>query len=750
VYSDLLPSPLAIALASGYKMRGEKPNVEIKMNIAQQLCQDFKLQSKQVINTLYLIEQGATVPFIARYRKEKTGDLDDARIRDLVTRFAYYKELEDRRETVLKSISAQGRLTAELENRIRRTGDKTELEDLYAPYKPKRATRAGRARQAGLEPFADWLYDLRQGKARITTEAEGFINREKKILSISDVIQGAQDILAERVADDAQNRGWLRRVMMKHGVLHSSVKKSSEAEKTKYQMYYNFQEKLVSLSSHRILAMFRGEREKILSLHVHYPQEDAIRHMQSLFIRYPDSASVPILKRAVKDGLERLLAPAIETEMRRQLKDLAEDEARKVFGENLKELLLAPPAGQKPVMGIDPGFRTGCKIAVCDRTGKFIEHQTIYPNEPHNDTIKASQVVFRMLDKHQVELIAIGNGTAGRESERFIRECLKVVNQEVRPVVVMVSEAGASVYSASEAARREFPDFDVTIRGAISIARRLQDPLSELVKIEPRSIGVGQYQHDVNQQKLKALLDAVVEKCVNTVGIDANLASEEILKHVSGLNRTSSRNLIDYRQKNGSYQSRRDFLKIPGWGAKTFEQAAGFLRIPGAVNPLDDSAVHPERYGFVEKLADRLGATVRELIAQPFLLRTVEKKELITNEIGIPTIQDIFMELEKPGRDPRESFKYAAFSEDIQTLSDLAPGMILEGVVTNVTNFGAFVDIGVHQDGLVHISELSDRYVDDPTKFIKVGQVVTVQVVKADLDLKRISLSIRALNRKQT
>ena len=719
------------------------------MNIAQQLCQDFKLQSKQVINTLYLIEQGATVPFIARYRKEKTGDLDDARIRDLVTRFTYYRELEDRRETVLNSIGAQGQLNAELESRIRRTVDKTELEDLYAPYKPKRATRAGRARQAGLGPFADWLYDLQDSKARLTLKAEGFINPEKKVLSISEVIQGAQDILAERVADDAQNRGWLRRVMMKQGVLQSSVRKSSAAEKTKYQMYYNFQEKLVSLSSHRILAMFRGEREKILNLHVHYPQEDAIRHLQSLFIRYPDSASVPILKRAVKDGLERLLAPAIETEMRRQLKDLAEDEAIKVFGENLKELLLAPPAGQKPVMGIDPGFRTGCKIAVCDRTGKFVEHQTIYPNEPHNDTVKASQVVFRMLDKHQVELIAIGNGTGGRESERFIQKSLKVVNREVRPVVVMVSEAGASVYSASEAARREFPDFDVTVRGAISIARRLQDPLSELVKIEPRSIGVGQYQHDVNQQKLKALLDAVVEKCVNTVGVDANLASEEILKHVSGLNRTSSRNLIDYRQKNGSFQSRRDFLKIRGWGAKTFEQAAGFLRISGAVNPLDDSAVHPERYVFVKKLADRLGATVRELIEQPFLLRTVDKEELITDEIGILTIQDIFMELEKPGRDPRESFQYAVFSEDIQALSDLVPGMILEGVVTNVTNFGAFVDIGVHQDGLVHISELSDRYVDDPTKFIRVGQVVKVQVVKVDPELKRISLSIRALNREQ-
>ncbi len=720
------------------------------MNIAQQLCREFQLQPKQVINTLQLIEQGATIPFIARYRKEKTGDLEDARIRELVKRFTYYKELDDRRDTVLKSIGAQGKLTASLENRIHRTIDKTELEDLYAPFKPKRATRAGRARQAGLETFADWLYGLEQSRADVQGNAKKYINQEKKILSTEDVIHGAQDILAERLADDARNRGWLRRVMMKRGILKSSVRKTAAGEKTKYEMYYDFQEKLASLSSHRILAMFRGEREKVLVLHLLYPQEETIRYLDSVFIKRPDAASSSILRKAVRDGLDRLLAPAIETEIRRQLKERAEDEAISVFGENLKELLLAPPAGQIPVMGIDPGFRTGCKIAVCSRTGKFMEHQTIYPNDPHNDTVKSSQVLFRMLDKHRIELIAIGNGTAGRETERFINGCLKVVDRDVRPVVVMVSEAGASVYSASEAARREFPDFDVTVRGAVSIARRLQDPLSELVKIEPRSIGVGQYQHDVNQQKLKALLDAVVEQCVNAVGVDANLASEEILKYVSGLNRTSSRNLIEYRQKNGAFHARRDFLEISGWGAKTFEQAAGFLRIPGVSNPLDDSAVHPERYGFVKMLADHLGKTVQELIDQPFLLRTLDKEDFISEEIGMPTIEDIFEELEKPGRDPRETFRYAVFSEDIQNVSDLAPGMILEGVVTNVTKFGAFVDIGVHQDGLVHISELSDRFVDDPTKFVKVGQVIKVKVVKVDLELNRISLSIRALSREQS
>lgn len=713
------------------------------MNFAEQLTKEFNLQSYQVTNTLALIDEGATVPFIARYRKERTGSLDEIQVRDLMHRYAYYKELDERKVTIIESIQSQGKLTPGLEKRIKETLSKTELEDLYLPYKPKRTTRATKARDAGLEPLARWLVDLETERADLLAKAGEFLNPEKEIDTPQKAIQGACDILAEELSDDADNRKWLRELAMADGVVVSSVKKEFEGQKTKFEMYYEFKEKVSTLPSHRILAMLRGEREKVLRIALEIPEESAVQFLTKKCIKHMSSAAAETLKSVVGDSLERLLLPATETEVRKEMRERAELEAFKVFGENLEALLLAPPAGRKSVIGIDPGFRTGCKVVVVDDTGKFIENATIYPHEPQNNFDEARGVLLIYIKKYGAKLIAIGNGTASRETEDFVKRVLCELPDDERPICVIVSEAGASVYSASDVAIKEFSELDLTVRGAISIARRLQDPLSELVKIEPKAIGVGQYQHDVNQTKLQESLDESVESCVNRVGVDINLASEELLKYVSGLNRLIAANIVNYRNTNGAFPSRSSLLKVPGMGEKKFQLAAGFLRIPGAENPLDNSSVHPERYTVVQKMAEALKSTVNQLIGNAALLKSISKEAFVDEEVGLPTIEDILSELEKPGRDPRCEFQYARFNEAIKEVADLKDGMILEGTVTNVANFGAFVDIGVHQDGLVHISELSNTFVADPKKVVKVGQVVKVKVVKVDKELKRISLSMK-------
>ena len=716
------------------------------MNITAQLIEDFKLQPSQVQNTISLFDEGATVPFIARYRKERTGSLDEIQIRNLLHKYTYYKELDERRSTILESIRTQDKLTADLKKRINETLSKTELEDLYLPYKPKRTTRATKAKDAGLEPFSHWLAELQDSQADILIKATEFINKEKGYDTPEKVLAGARDILAEELSDNADIRKWMRELAIEEGFVLSEVKKDYEGKKTKFEMYYNYKEKVSTLPSHRTLAMLRGEREKVLRLSLLIPEESAKNHLTKQLIKFPQSTAAQQLQLVVEDCFNRLLLPATETEIRKEIRNRADSEAIKVFGENLEGLLLSPPAGRKAVIGVDPGFRTGCKLAVIDDTGKYVEHATIYPNPPHKNTDEAGAVIFSYFQKYDIQLIAIGNGTASRETDEFVKGVIKNIPSEKRPVSVVVSESGASIYSASDVAIKEFPDLDLTVRGAISIARRLQDPLSELVKIDPKSIGVGQYQHDVNQTRLKNSLDEVVESCVNRVGVDVNLASVELLKYVSGLNRLIASNIVLHRNQHGAFHSRESLLKVPGMGEKKFQLAAGFLRIPESSNPLDNSSVHPERYELVNKMADELKTSVHHLIGNSTLIRSIDKNRFVSDEAGLPTIEDILLELVKPGRDPREEFRYAKFDESVMEISDLKEGMLLEGTVTNVTNFGAFVDIGVHQDGLVHISELADKYVDDPRKVVKVGQVVKVKVLKVEQELKRIALSMKLEN----
>ncbi len=714
------------------------------MNISEQLVKDFDLKTFQVQNTLALFDEGATVPFISRYRKEATGSLDEIQVRDLEHKYEYYKELDDRRATILDSIRSQEKLTPELEKKINATLSKTELEDLYLPYKPKRITRGKKARDAGLEPLARWIHDLEAPEADIIAEASKYINAEAGFDTPEKALGGACDILAEELSDNADIRKWFREMAMEEGEMISKVKKDFEEKKTKFEMYYDYKEPVKAIPSHRFLAMLRGEKEKVLRLELAFPREKAIAYLESKLIAHVGSAAEPTLKRVVEDTLDRFLSIATETEIRNEVRARAEDVAFDVFGKNLRELLMSPPAGRKPVIGLDPGFRTGCKMVALDNTGKYLEYATIFPNQPQNKIDEARAVLLAFIQKYGIKLIAIGNGTASRETESFVRESIADIPAEHQPICVVVNESGASVYSASEVAIKEFPDFDLTVRGAVSIARRLQDPLSELVKIDPKSIGVGQYQHDVNQSKLKKALEEVVESCVNTVGVDINLASEELLKYVSGLTRTHAKNIVKFRNEKGAFHSRDILTDVSGIGPKAFEQSAGFLRIPGADNPLDNSSVHPERYDFVTSMASALSTSIHSLIGNKQALAQVDKKLFVTDDIGLPTIDDILAELEKPGRDPREEFKYAKFDENITKLSDLTEGMALEGTVTNVTNFGAFVDIGVHQDGLVHISELADRFVKDPNDIVKVGQVVKVRVLSVDSHLKRIALSMKS------
>ncbi|MFP9134757.1 Tex family protein [Shewanella algae] len=722
-------------------------------NIAQIIAQELNVREQQVAATISLLDEGATVPFVARYRKEVTGGLDDTQLRNLHTRLGYLRELNDRRQVILSSIEAQGKLTAELKHAINEADSKTRLEDLYLPYKPKRRTKGQIAIEAGIEPLADALYAA-AGNADMNPEqaAEAYLNPAAGFADAKAVLDGARYILMERIAEDAELLAKVRSHLQQSAVIESRLIAGKEKEGAKFRDYFEHTEKLSSVPSHRALAMLRGRNEGVLSLSMNAdPEAEAkagsyceVLIAEHLRLKLSDSALDNWLKTVITATWRIKIALQMETEFIARMREAAETEAIKVFARNLGDLLMAPPAGAKATMGLDPGLRTGVKVAVVNDTGKLVGHTTIFPHAPQNQWDKSIRTLANLVNMHKVELIAIGNGTASRETDKLAAEVIAMVKDSNPGITkVMVSEAGASVYSASELAANEFPDLDVSLRGAVSIARRLQDPLAELVKIEPKSIGVGQYQHDVSQSQLSASLEAVVEDCVNGVGVDVNMASMPLLSQVAGLNRTLAKNLVEYRDEHGRFNDRKELLKVPRLGPKAFEQAAGFLRIREGSNPLDASAVHPEAYSLVENIAKLKGQPVAELIGNSELLSSINPAEFTTDEFGLPTVTDILKELDKPGRDPRGEFKTAKFKDGVEALKDLKPEMILEGVVTNVTNFGAFVDIGVHQDGLVHISSLTDKFVSDPHTVVKAGDVVKVKVMEVDVERKRIGLSMR-------
>jgi uncharacterized protein len=709
--------------------------------INQILVEETGLQIAQIKQTVELLEEGATVPFLARYRKEATGELDEVEIRLIKERLEYYTALNERRQTILQSIDVQGKLTPELRQKIEHTRQKTELEDLYLPFKPKRRTKALIAKERGLEPLAEQLLAARGQGASAEELAMPFLSAEQEISTTAEALTGAGHIIAEQFAEEAEARAIVRDLTWQKGQFSSQPARGKEETVSKFEMYYNFSEPLQQIPSHRMLAMRRGEKEEVLTLRIVAPEEEIVSRL-CLFLVPADGRFKELLREIIVDAYKRLLTPSIEIELRLQAKKASEDEAIRVFAENLRNLLLAAPAGSYKVLGVDPGLRTGSKLAVVDATGRFLEHVTIYPHTGRGTNIDAARRgLLRLIENHNIEMIAIGNGTAGREMDQFIRAALKEAGLKLQ--VVMVSEAGASVYSASEIAREEFPNLDLTIRGAISIARRLQDPLAELVKVDPKSIGVGQYQHDVSQTALKKTLDEVVESCVNFVGVDLNTASWALLSFVSGISENLAKAIINHRDSENAFIRRDQLLNVPRFGKKAYEQAAGFLRIRGAVQPLDNTAVHPERYGLVEKMATDLGVPIAKLISEPALLKNIRLESYVGDNIGLPTLKDIVNELKKPGRDPRESFVTTSFREDVLEVKDLKEGMTLNGIVTNVAAFGAFVDIGVHQDGLVHISQLADRFVKDPNQVVKVGQQTQVRVLSIDLKRKRIGLTMR-------
>jgi uncharacterized protein len=693
----------------------------------------LQIDTKQVVATARLLDEGGTIPFISRYRKEVTGSLDEVAIGKIKDEVERLRELEKRREAILKSIEGQGKLTEELKEQILDAETISKLEDLYLPYKPKRRTKATVAREKGLESLAQFIL---QGNAAVEEEAEKFISAEKEVLSVEDALQGARDIIAEIISEDTIAREQMRNLFRQKATIKSRVVRGKEEEGAKFEDYFEWEEPLMNCPSHRLLAMRRGEKEDFLFLDIKPPAEDALEILQRLFIKTKGAAAEQI-KLATEDGYARLLQPSIEAEMRSMTKELADDKAIDVFAQNVRELLLASPLGQKAILAIDPGIRTGCKTVALDKQGKLLEDTVIYPQMKKTE---AENIVLAFCAKYNIEAIAIGNGTASRETETFIRG-IDVLPKEIP--VIMVNESGASIYSASEVARDEFPDKDVTVRGAVSIGRRLADPLAELVKLDPKSIGVGQYQHDVDQTKLKDKLDAVVSSCVNAVGVELNTASKQLLTYVSGLNSRLAQNIVEHRNRFGAFKDRSELKEISGLGEKTFEQCAGFLRISKGNNPLDKSAVHPESYAVVEKMAQDLNCSVSDLLNDKNVRKQIKIDKYVTDTIGLPTLKDIVSELEKPGRDPRKSFEIFSFAEGIERPEDLREGMKLPGIVTNVTNFGAFVDIGVHQDGLVHISHLADTFVDDPNKIVKVHQQVTVTVLEVDLKRNRISLSMK-------
>lgn len=707
---------------------------------SQMIAAELKLPAHRIANTLKLLQGGATIPFISRYRKEATGGLDEVQIGDIQTRYEKLCELSKRKETVLSTIEEQGKLTPELKVRISACWNATELEDIYLPFKPKRKTRAEAARAKGLEPLA--LLLMMQKENNLAAKVRNFVKGEVK--DEEDALKGARDILAEQISEDERSRNLMRNQFQRQALIQSKVVKGKEAEEAsaKYRDYFDFCEPLKKCSSHRLLALRRGESEGVLKVSIFPEDEDMCNErLQRLFVRANNECAHQV-EEALTDAYKRLLKPAIETEFAALSKEKADEEAIRVFAENLRQLLLAPPLGQKRVMGIDPGFRTGCKVVCLDAQGTLLHNEAIYPHPPKSEYAQAARKIVKLVEQYKIEAIAIGNGTASRETEQFVTS--QRYDREVQ--VFVVSEDGASIYSASKTAREEFPDYDVTVRGAVSIGRRLMDPLAELVKIDAKSIGVGQYQHDVDQTKLKASLDQTVESCVNLVGVNVNTASKHLLTYVSGLGTTLAQNIVDYRTENGPFESRRQLLKVPRMGAKAYEQCAGFLRIPQAKNPLDNSAVHPESYPIVEQMAKDLNCTVADLIKDKELRSKIDLKKYVTDTIGLPTLTDILQELDKPGRDPRQKIQVFEFDKNVRTLDDLQEGMELPGIVTNITNFGCFVDIGIKENGLVHVSQLADRFVSNPADVVRIHQHVRVKVMSIDHERKRIQLTMKGLN----
>ena len=707
---------------------------DIKMEIfSKMIATALNIAVRQVENTLSLLNGGATIPFISRYRKEATGGLDEVQIGEIKERYDKLTEIAKRKETILKTIEEQGKLTADLKKRIEACWDATELEDIYLPYKPKRKTRAEAARQKGLEPLATILMMQRENNlmARVRTFIKGDVKDEE------DALKGARDIIAEQVSEDERSRNQLRNQFSRQAIISSKVVKGKEEEGAKYKDYFDFSEPLKRCTSHRLLAIRRGEAEGLLKVSISPDDEECTERLERNYVRGNNECSQQV-KEAVRDAYKRLLKPSIETEFAALSKEKADEEAIRVFAGNLRQLLLAPPLGQKRVMGIDPGYRTGCKVVCLDAQGNLLHNETIYPHPPKSEHGVSVRKLTKLVEQYAIEAIAIGNGTASRETEAFVTS----QRYDRKLQVFVVSEDGASIYSASKIAREEFPEYDVTVRGAVSIGRRLMDPLAELVKIDAKSIGVGQYQHDVDQTALKKSLDTTVESCVNSVGVNLNTASRHLLTYVSGLGPTLAQNIVDYRAENGAFTSRKELMKVPRMGAKAFEQCAGFLRIPGAKNPLDNSAVHPESYAVVEHIAKDMKCSVEDLIKNKELRNKIDIKKYVTDQVGLPTLTDILAELEKPGRDPRQAIKVFEFDKNVKTIDDLKVGMTLPGIVTNITNFGCFVDVGIKENGLVHVSQLCREFVSDPTTVVSIHQHVQVKVIGIDMERKRISMTM--------
>lgn len=706
-------------------------------NYSQKIAAELGVSNRQVAATLALLEEGATVPFIARYRKEVTGSLDEVAIASIRDRSEQLKDLDKRRESILKSLEEQNVLSDALRKKVEAAETMAVLEDIYLPFKPKRRTKATIAREKGLEPLATRL--MEQERLDLEAESQQFIDAEKGVNSTEEALEGARHIIAEWINEDATARSRMRELYLKEGTFRSRVMAGKEEEGAKFKDYFEWEEPVSKAPSHRILAMRRGEKELVLMLDIAPEEEAAIALLEKMFVKASNEAGNQV-KLALKDAYKRLLKPSMETEIRLNTKKKADEEAIRVFADNLRELLLAAPLGQKNVLAIDPGFRTGCKVVCLNAQGRLLHNTAIYPNEPQRKIGESANIIFELCETYKIEAIAIGNGTASRETESFVRS-LKLPGN---PLVVMVNESGASIYSASDVAREEFPDQDLTVRGSVSIGRRLMDPLAELVKLDAKSIGVGQYQHDVDQTQLKQSLDDTVMSCVNRVGVEVNTASKQLLTYVSGLGPSLAQNIIDFRNENGPFRSRAALKKVPRLGDKAFEQAAGFLRIHQAEHPLDGSSVHPERYGIVEQMARDLNCSITELMSSKEKRAQIDLKKYVSDTVGMPTLQDIMSELEKPGRDPREQFEAFAFTEGVNEIDDLKIGMQLPGIVTNVTNFGAFVDVGVHQDGLVHISHLADQFVSNPADVVSVQQKVTVTVLEVDVARKRIGLSLKS------
>lgn len=706
------------------------------MDFVNKISKEFGVTTRVAENVIKLLSEGATVPFIARYRKEMTNTMNEETVAEVKKRLEQLDELEKRKEFVLKSIAEQDKLTPELEKQINNAETLQDVEDLYLPYKPKRRTKAEIARQKGLEPLARMI--MAQNSDDVNGMAKRFINKEKEVNNEEEALKGACDIMAEWISENINGRNRIRKIYHRDGVISSTLVKSKEAEAQTYKQYFDFNEPIAKAPSHRILALLRAEDEGLLKVKLSINADDALNVLDSIFLKN-DNASTDLVQNAIDDAWKRLLEPSLETEMRALYKEKADEVAVKVFAENLRQLLLAAPLGKKRVLALDPGFRTGCKVVILNELGALIHNETIYPHPPQNETGKSAAKIAHLVQAYKIDVIAIGNGTAGRETEDFI----KSIRFDRDITAVMVNESGASIYSASKVARNEFPDYDITVRGAVSIGRRLMDPLAELVKIDPKSIGVGQYQHDVNQKMLGDELNTVVESCVNAVGVELNSASEQLLSYVSGVGPQLASSIVKYRNENGGFTSRKQLLQVPRLGSKAYEQCAGFLRIHGAEQPLDASAVHPESYHIVEKMASKLGVKVEELIGNEDLIAKINPKEFIEKDFGIETINDIIDELKKPGRDPRKSFEVFEFDKNIRTINDLRQGMQLVGIVTNITAFGCFVDVGVHQDGLVHISQMSNSYISDPNQVVKLNQKVKVTVTDVDIPRKRISLSMK-------